>query len=202
MCLSKSSVGFRAVSKVTSTNCWHNWIESTTKAQRNLHCLVRQNTPHIPAERKDTKWLFAIFDDLKSKQDLWIFSSWVLQFQVQLGYKPNSYSICLEALASPLKTGPEFMHSSPGSWWITCFSQDYWNVGGKKRPRHHPVTFGVEKPNIHLGLDHWDHDSSEYCLFACRLKDKCTAAIKVVWISYINPPKCQKISAWHWRKKP
>lgn len=133
MCLSKSSVGFRAVSKVTSTNCWHSWIESTTKAQRNLHCLVKQNTPHIPAERKDTKWLFAIFDDLKSKQDLWIFSSWVLQFQVQLGYKPNSYSICLEALASPLKTGPEFMNSSPGSWWITCFSQDYWNVGGGKK---------------------------------------------------------------------
>lgn len=138
MCLSKSSVGFRAVSKVTSTNCWHSWIESTTKAQRNLHCLVRQNTPHIPAERKDTKWLFAIFDDLKSKQDLWIFSSWVLQFQVQPGYKPNSYSICLEALASPLKTGPEFMNSSPGSWWITCFSQDYWNVGGEKKTQASP----------------------------------------------------------------
>lgn len=53
MCLSKSSAGCRAVSKVTSTNCWHSRLESTTKAPRNLCCSAKQNTPTIfPAEQK------------------------------------------------------------------------------------------------------------------------------------------------------
>lgn len=46
-----------------------------------------------------------------------IFTPRELQFGVQQDYKPNSYSICLEALASPPRTGPEFMLNSPGSWW-------------------------------------------------------------------------------------
>lgn len=131
MCLSKSSVGFRAVSKVTSTNCWHSGIESTTKAQSNLHCLVRKNTPHIPADRRYKMAIcYLRWFEKQNRTYIDLFPPGEPQFQVQPGHKPKSSSICLEALARPPRTAPEFMHSTPGSWWMTSFSQDYWKVGG------------------------------------------------------------------------
>lgn len=123
MCLSKSPVGCRAVSKVTSTNCWHSGIESTTEAQTNLLCLVRQNTPNIFLQKgKIQSGYLLSLTTWKANRTYGVFASRVLQFRVQQDYKPKSYSICLEALANTLRTGPEFMLSSPGSWWTTLIS--------------------------------------------------------------------------------
>lgn len=110
-------------------------MESSQQQKHKATCTALWGkTPHIFLQKKKIQNGYLLSLTIwKAKQDLWISSPRrVLQFWVQLGYKPNSNSICLEALASPLRTAPAFMHSSPGSWWMTCFSQDYWNVGGKK----------------------------------------------------------------------
>lgn len=123
MCLSKSSAGCRAVSKVTSTNCWHSRLESTTKAPRNLCCLARQNTPTIfPAEKKDPTLAICYlrqFEKLTGPMDFFPLGAAVPVLQ---DYKPNSYWICSEASGSPLRMSPDFPQLCWG-WW------DCWNTG-------------------------------------------------------------------------
>lgn len=46
--------------------------------------------------------------------------------------KPHRCSICSEALASPLRTGPELSLSSPGSWGASLGSVQTTEMLGEK----------------------------------------------------------------------
>lgn len=88
MCPSKSSAGCRAVSKVTSTNCWHG-ESSQQQKHGNLCCCARQSSPKIFLQKGKTRsshWLSLTIWKAHRTYGFLTPLPQVLQFSVQTDY--------------------------------------------------------------------------------------------------------------------